>query len=534
MKMVGIEPVEILQKLIELKPPGQRFDVQDQSEVDRLEAPAQKSESSKKLLNRHIRSLIKHPLLERYGLTNQDVLVIADLWQDYLEHPGRGINWSGICMSAKIKRYRVVEGLEYLTSLLARNILCFDEKISGNYYLNPTILQSAEFTLSTDMILRILGRDLSKDLEQVLKEEWQDNDDFFGDLRLVFETCYDSFAELGSRSPVIEYPILSSCLNLLKARIFAAPDNLAIKALICKHGLCENQLSIMLLVMYHRLCREEKISEDDLLLSLAPDPRLRVALRKLLSPESLLISEGLIDKFISYHRSRIAILGIPYEMLESLGYKSKTNADIMPEKVSSYFQKCCPEQTLDALIIPAADKTLLTSIINKCQTNMRSDMEKWGFKREGSKPGLVLLLYGAPGTGKTFTAGAIANELATDLLVLNVPELRNKYYGETEKLIKRAFSEMRKLAMDETNAPVFLLNEADQLIHNRIASTSTCSTIENNIQSIILEELETFPGILILTTNLESNLDEAFFRRFDLKFKFHMPDLENRRKLWKL
>jgi len=88
--------------------------------------------------------------------------------------------------------------------------------------------------------------------------------------------------------------------------------------------------------------------------------------------------------------------------------------------------------------------------------------------------------------------------------------------------------------MDETNAPVFLLNEADQLIHNRIASTSTCSTIENNIQSIILEELETFPGILILTTNLESNLDEAFFRRFDLKFKFHMPDLENRRKLWKL
>jgi len=81
---------------------------------------------------------------------------------------------------------------------------------------------------------------------------------------------------------------------------------------------------------------------------------------------------------------------------------------------------------------------------------------------------------------------------------------------------------------------VFLLNEADQLIHKRIASTSTCSTIENSIQSIILEELETFPGILILTTNLESNLDEAFFRRFDLKFKFKQPDLDSRMKLWRL
>lgn len=101
-------------------------------------------------------------------------------------------------------------------------------------------------------------------------------------------------------------------------------------------------------------------------------------------------------------------------------------------------------------------------------------------------------------------------------------------------MIKKAFGEMREMATQEGNAPVFLLNEADQLIHERIANTSTCSTIENSIQSIILEEMETFPGILILTTNLESNLDEAFFRRFDLKFRFRLPDIESRRKLWSM
>jgi len=186
------------------------------------------------------------------------------------------------------------------------------------------------------------------------------------------------------------------------------------------------------------------------------------------------------------------------------------------------------------VIIPAGDKQLISQIITKCRSDKRRDLENWGFKIESNKQGVVLLLYGPPGTGKTFTAGAIANELHRDLVSLNVPELRNKYYGETEKLIKKAFCEMREMAAKDSNAPVFLLNEADQLIHERIASTSTCSTIENSIQSIILEELETFPGILILTTNLESNLDEAFFRRFDLKFRFKLPDIESRRNLWKM
>jgi AAA+ superfamily predicted ATPase len=378
-----------------------------------------------------------------------------------------------------------------------------------------------------------MGRDIRADIELVIKENWQNDKDFISDLRLVFDLCYNSFGELGSRSPVLEYPILSACLNLLKDRILAAPDKLGIKALVRQNDLNDDQLFIVLVVMYHQLFCGDRITEADLALSLAPDPRFRWLQQQLLSADSVLISSGLISREQRYHRAQVNTLGIPDEILKSLGYSSNTS-DGVTAKISSYFQKSQPNQTINDVIIPVADKQLISQIITKCRSDKRRDLENWGFKEESNKQGAVLLLYGPPGTGKTFTAGAIANELHRDLVTLNIPELRNKYYGETEKLIKKAFCEMREMALKDSNAPIFLLNEADQLIHKRIASTSTCSTIENSIQSIILEELETFSGILILTTNLESNLDEAFFRRFDLKFKFKLPDLDSRRNLWRM
>ncbi len=533
MKIDGIEPVEILHKLIELKPMKHDFDMEDEPETTQNAVPTAIDASNAKLINKHIRQLIRHPLFESYCLSQQDVMVIADLWQFHLEMPGRGSSWISICASAKIRRYQVTECLKYITGLLERNIICFDEKIAGNYYLNPMILQSAEYTLSNDIILRIMGRDIREDLELVIKESWQNDKDFISDLRLVFDLCYNSFGELGSRSPVLEHPILSACLNLLKDRILAAPDKLGIKALVHQNGLNDDQLFIILVVMYHQLFCDDRITEADLSLSLAPDPRFRWLQQQLLSADSVLISSGLISREQRYHRTQVNTLGIPDEILKSLVYSPNTS-DGVTAKISSYFQKSQPNQTINDVIIPAADKQLISQIITKCRSDKRRDLENWGFKEESNKQGVVLLLYGDPGTGKTFTAGAIANELHRDLVTLNVPELRNKYYGETEKLIKKAFCEMREMAAKDSNAPVFLLNEADQLIHKRIASTSTCSTIENSIQSIILEELETFPGILILTTNLESNLDEAFFRRFDLKFKFKLPDLDSRRNLWRM
>ncbi|MDD2230655.1 MAG: AAA family ATPase, partial [Candidatus Cloacimonetes bacterium] len=274
----------------------------------------------------------------------------------------------------------------------------------------------------------------------------------------------------------------------------------------------------------------------DLILSLAPDPRERWLLQKQLETTAILLSEGILIKEFPYHRTQICSLELSDELLIKLGCETNKDAKALAKKMSSYFEMTNPPQKLADLIIPEGDKKLLSTIANKCHKGNSAELQKWGFNpdKTTSKKGLIVLLYGAPGTGKTFAAGALANELKRDLIKLNVPELRNKYYGETEKLLKKAFGEMRQMADQNPNPPIFLLNEADQLVHNRISSNSTCGAIENTIQSIILEEMETFPGILILTTNLESNMDDAFFRRFDLKMKFNLPDLECRRKLWKL
>jgi SpoVK/Ycf46/Vps4 family AAA+-type ATPase len=84
------------------------------------------------------------------------------------------------------------------------------------------------------------------------------------------------------------------------------------------------------------------------------------------------------------------------------------------------------------------------------------------------------------------------------------------------------------------NPPVFLINEADQLIYSREKKASYTSKVENKIQNIILQEMENFAGILILTTNMDQMIDEAYFRRFNLKMRFNLPDYECRRQLWAL
>lgn len=94
---------------------------------------------------------------------------------------------------------------------------------------------------------------------------------------------------------------------------------------------------------------------------------------------------------------------------------------------------------------------------------------------------------------------------------------------------------MREIIKSVSPAPVFLLNEGDQLIHSRsTGKNGSADSAENTIQSIFLEELETFPGILIVTTNLVENMDIAMSRRFHYKLELCMPDRESQEKLWRL
>jgi hypothetical protein len=151
--------------------------------------------------------------------------------------------------------------------------------------------------------------------------------------------------------------------------------------------------------------------------------------------------------------------------------------------------------------------------------------------KKGKPNGITLLLHGPPGTGKTELARQIAKKTGRDLLYFEVAQQRDMYLGESEKKIKEVFTSYTQLSQKSKLAPVLLFNEADSIFHTRTESGINTSHTDNAVQTILLNELETFNGILIATTNRPHTLDPAFDRRFMFKLKIENPELIVREKL---
>ena len=157
-------------------------------------------------------------------------------------------------------------------------------------------------------------------------------------------------------------------------------------------------------------------------------------------------------------------------------------------------------------------------------------------QQRGFRNGFACLFYGGPGTGKTETVYQLARKTGRDIMIVDVPKIKSKWVGDSEKNIKALFDHYRELvsrAGDEKPVPILLFNEADAIIGIRKeGAQSAVDKMENSIQNIILQEMETLDGIMIATTNLADNLDTAFERRFLYKIKFDKPDAAVRAKIW--
>jgi len=154
-------------------------------------------------------------------------------------------------------------------------------------------------------------------------------------------------------------------------------------------------------------------------------------------------------------------------------------------------------------------------------------------KDKGYRSGFTCLFYGAPGTGKTETVLQLARQTGRDIMQVNIPEIKSAWVGESEKNIKHVFDQYRMKAEKMATTPILLFNEADAIIGKRQEGAERAvDKMENSIQNIILQEMETLSGILIATTNLAQNMDKAFERRFLYKIKFNKPTLEARISIW--
>ncbi|MEU0137761.1 ATP-binding protein [Streptomyces sp. NPDC006296] len=186
-----------------------------------------------------------------------------------------------------------------------------------------------------------------------------------------------------------------------------------------------------------------------------------------------------------------------------------------------------PDVGWNDLVLPAGPLAHLHELVLRAQHRERV-LGDWRLSAGGGRGrGVVGLFAGDSGTGKTLSAEVVAGELGLDLYVVQLPSIVDKYVGETEKNLERIFTEA-----DRTDA-VLLFDEADAVFGKRSEVSSSHDRHANMESAYLLQRLESFDGIALLTTNLRSNIDDAFTRRLDLVVDFPFPDEEQRLALWR-
>ena len=154
-------------------------------------------------------------------------------------------------------------------------------------------------------------------------------------------------------------------------------------------------------------------------------------------------------------------------------------------------------------------------------------------KEKGFRNGFACLFYGSPGTGKTETVYQLARKTGRNIMVVDVPQLKSMWVGQSEKNVKALFDRYREQVKRAKQTPILLFNEADAIIGIRKnGAENAVDKMENSLQNIILQEMEQLDGIMIATTNLQQNMDKAFERRFLYKIRFDKPTEEARASIW--
>ena len=181
----------------------------------------------------------------------------------------------------------------------------------------------------------------------------------------------------------------------------------------------------------------------------------------------------------------------------------------------------------DDLVLPAAHMGTLRDIARHLRQRERVYRE-WGFgEKQVSGQGLVALFAGDSGTGKTLAAEAIANDVELDLYRVDLAMLVSKYIGETEKNLKALFDAA------ETSGAVLLFDEADALFGKRSEVKDSHDRYANIEVAYLLQRIEAYRGLAVLTTNMKGALDRAFLRRIRFVLNFPFPDAAARERIWR-
>ncbi|MFH8975987.1 ATP-binding protein [Streptomyces sp. NPDC017890] len=195
--------------------------------------------------------------------------------------------------------------------------------------------------------------------------------------------------------------------------------------------------------------------------------------------------------------------------------------------LESHARRIRPDVDWGDLVLPEKPLVQLHELALRARHRDRV-LGDWRLSAGGGRGrGVLGLFAGESGTGKTLSAEVVAADLGLDLYVVQLSSVVDKYVGETEKNLERIFTEA-----DRTDA-VLLFDEADAVFGKRSEVKDAHDKYANMESAYLLQRLESFDGIALLTTNLRANIDEAFTRRLDLVVDFPFPDAGQRLALWR-
>ena len=204
---------------------------------------------------------------------------------------------------------------------------------------------------------------------------------------------------------------------------------------------------------------------------------------------------------------------------ESAEKKSKTpSIEFFPES---------PKYSFDEIILPQAVKDKILDVADYAE-NSKIVFEEWGLQKVYKQSKRIgINLYGAPGTGKTMAAHAIAKHLGRKILAVNYADIESKYVGETPKNIRKAFEAAKK------SDSILFFDEADAILSKCVTNMSSATDVSvNQTRSVMLMVMNDYQDFVIFATNFIENFDPAFMRRISTHIKFQLPDLECRKELW--
>jgi SpoVK/Ycf46/Vps4 family AAA+-type ATPase len=190
-------------------------------------------------------------------------------------------------------------------------------------------------------------------------------------------------------------------------------------------------------------------------------------------------------------------------------------------------QRIEPAAGWEDLVLPAPQRQILRDVAAHLRQRVRV-YESWGFATKGARGlGISALFAGASGTGKTMAAEVLSDELRLDLYRIDLSQVVSKYIGETEKNLRRVFD-----AAEEGGA-ILLFDEADALFGKRSEVKDSHDRYANIEVSYLLQRMESYRGLAILTTNMKNALDTAFLRRIRFIVQFPFPDATQRAEIWR-